>query len=132
MNILVVDDEDLVAGMASVAFKRLGHDVEIALSGESALKIIIAKGNSKPFDLVLTDLNMGGMDGLELIRQAKVLSQTSNTVFWLWSSNAHENEDLLVFAWSIGITRVIVKPIGYTGLKELLTEDFGDSPESST
>ena len=62
MRILVVDDEpDLVRALER-GLKREGYAVDTALSGEEAL----AKASWNPYDLVCLDLNMPGLDGLEV------------------------------------------------------------------
>ena len=62
MRILVVDDEpDLVTALER-GLKREGYAVDTATSGEEAL----AKASWNPYDLVCLDLNMPGLDGLEV------------------------------------------------------------------
>ncbi len=67
MNILVVDDEPNVRRSLSIFLRRRGFHVDEADSGESALGKIAAK----VYDLMITDLRMSPMDGLELLRRAK-------------------------------------------------------------
>ncbi|MBJ6749217.1 sigma-54-dependent transcriptional regulator [Geomonas anaerohicana] len=73
--ILLVDDEEVFL----LAFKnqvlRLGYQVITASDAESALSLV----DSHPVDLVITDLNMPGMDGIELMRKAKL--QSPNLTF---------------------------------------------------
>lgn len=63
-KVLVVDDERNVRASVAIALRREGHDVETAMSGEEALGI----ARDVDPDVVLTDLRLSGMDGLELIR----------------------------------------------------------------
>jgi len=65
-RILVVDDEKEIRDFLSKALTRLqGYDVELAESGEEALKKI----EKENFDLVLTDLKMPNTDGLQLVTE---------------------------------------------------------------
>jgi DNA-binding NtrC family response regulator len=64
-HILVVDDEPVQALLAAEILTPEGHDVETAHSGAEALE----KLASRPFDLILADLMMPGMDGFDLMRQ---------------------------------------------------------------
>jgi CheY-like chemotaxis protein len=61
-QVLVVDDEEVVRQLIEEMLHRLGHFVQTAASGAEALSKIEGTG----FDLVITDLNLGGMNGDEL------------------------------------------------------------------
>ncbi len=64
-RVLVVDDEAEMTAMLRNYLTREGYDVSIAPSAESALVYL----EENDVDLVLTDLRMGGMDGLGLVRE---------------------------------------------------------------
>ena len=66
-RILVVDDEVDVVRMVVRTLEALGHTVEIARDGETALTMIAAA----PPDLVVLDLNLPRLDGMEVCRQIK-------------------------------------------------------------
>jgi hypothetical protein len=65
--ILLVEDEDLVRRFASLALKKLGYTVIEASNGEEALKI--AESYREPIALLLTDLIMPGLNGVELAKR---------------------------------------------------------------
>ena len=66
-SILVVDDEPAMRLLLSSVLKEEGHDVTAAASGEEALQLIA----KRHYHLVLTDLKMPGISGLELLEQVK-------------------------------------------------------------
>jgi two-component system, NtrC family, response regulator AtoC len=66
-SILVVDDEPAMRLLLSSVLKEEGHDVTAAASGEEALQLIA----KRHYQLVLTDLKMPGISGLELLEQVK-------------------------------------------------------------
>ncbi|UCE31696.1 MAG: sigma-54-dependent Fis family transcriptional regulator [Burkholderiales bacterium] len=67
LNVLVVDDEPAIRQVLSAAIRKAGYEVDSARSGvEAASKL--AKGD---FDVVLTDISMPVMDGMELLRHAR-------------------------------------------------------------
>ena len=66
-SILVVDDEPRIGSLLVHAFESHGLEAESALDAESGL----ARLKERPFDIVVTDLRMPGIDGLELLRRAK-------------------------------------------------------------
>ena len=62
-EILIVDDEDNVRSFLKEALTRDGHKVVAVESGEAALKVIA----EREFDLALIDLNLGGINGMEVL-----------------------------------------------------------------
>ncbi|MBC7357763.1 MAG: response regulator [Desulfacinum sp.] len=67
VKILIVDDDDVYRDILRDAIEDEGTDLSLASTGEEALELIRAE----PFDILITDLNMPGMDGLTLLRQAR-------------------------------------------------------------
>lgn len=65
-RILLVEDEPLVAHMVRRMLERAGHQVDWASSGQAALERL-----SQSYDLLVYDLVMPGVSGLEVIRAAK-------------------------------------------------------------
>ncbi len=66
-TILVVDDELLIRDLLYDFFNSQGWDIKVAENGERALEIV----ESEKIDLILTDLKMPIMDGMELTKQIK-------------------------------------------------------------
>jgi two-component system, NtrC family, response regulator AtoC len=67
-RILVVDDDDDVRGFLAEALEASGHEVEQAADGEQAYRRLLARG----FHLLVTDLKMPRLDGMELLRRLRV------------------------------------------------------------
>jgi CheY-like chemotaxis protein len=66
-NILVVDDDDQMRKLIRLLLQREGHSVVEASDGLEALRLL----DAGPVDLVVSDVVMPDMDGLELIRKAR-------------------------------------------------------------
>ncbi len=66
-NILIVDDEDNIREMLSRHFRFLGYDVEEAANGQEALQRMA----EKRFDVVISDISMPKMTGIELLEVIK-------------------------------------------------------------
>lgn len=74
--ILIVDDESIVRESLSDWLESVGYDVEAAESGEDALQII----KQKKIKIMIADLVMPGMNGIELMKEAKKIIPTLSTV----------------------------------------------------
>ena len=75
-KILVVDDDTVARDLLAEALKKEGYSVEAYASGEEA----IARGREGRVDLVLTDIRMGAVDGLTVLREFKRMSQDTAIV----------------------------------------------------
>jgi DNA-binding NtrC family response regulator len=67
LRILVVDDEETIRGVLSQVLEEEGHEVTSAASGEEGLEFYKAD----PFPVVITDINLGGMDGIQLLQEIR-------------------------------------------------------------
>lgn len=75
-SILVVDDQAAIRESMVITFRREGYRVDSAESGERALDTLF----STPFDLVVTDLRLGGITGIEVLRRTKELFPDTEVV----------------------------------------------------
>lgn len=67
-KILIVEDDDSVRQLAARALARLGHDIDVACDGAEGLeRIVEADGR---YDLVVSDIRMPEMDGIEMAKTA--------------------------------------------------------------
>lgn len=76
-HLLVVDDERSICELLEISFRKEGHKVEVATSGEAAKRRL----ESQLYDIVISDIRMPDMHGVDLLRYAKELSPS--TVFIL-------------------------------------------------
>jgi EAL domain-containing protein (putative c-di-GMP-specific phosphodiesterase class I)/ActR/RegA family two-component response regulator len=66
-RILVVDDDEAILRVIDRTLTKAGHQVETAPNGATAME----KMNGRPFDLVMSDISMPGMNGLDLLRAVR-------------------------------------------------------------
>ena len=66
-HILIVDDETSICEILGQYLRKKGYTVTIAESGERALEIV----RSLPVDIIVTDIKMPGMSGVDLLKQLK-------------------------------------------------------------
>lgn len=103
-RLLVVDDLVMLRKGVRIILEDAGFEVEEAGNGEEALH---ALQNGGPFDLVMTDLSMPGMTGLEWVRKANPPKE-GRPVFLMMSAKIDPRE--VEEAKSIGIQEVMQKP----------------------
>jgi len=75
-SVLVVDDEAGIRESMSILFRRAGYQVKAVECGEGA----VAALEREPFDLVITDLRLTGMSGIEVLQQVKKISPETEVV----------------------------------------------------
>jgi len=103
-TILAVDDSISIRQMVKLALNRGGYDVISAEDGNDGL----AKARASKADMVITDLNMPGMNGLALIREIRKLpSYTGVPIIFL---STESDAGLKAEAKQAGATGWIVKP----------------------
>lgn len=78
-QILLIEDEDGVRGIAASLLRSRGYEVDEACDGEEALEIL--ENNPQGYDLVISDVVMPGMDGPTLIKEAKELLGDARVIF---------------------------------------------------
>ena len=120
MKILVVDDEKDVQILFEQRFRKEIKDGEIdfvfAFSGEEALKYM--KGHEQEAVLILSDINMPGMSGLELLGQIKKKYHKPPPLVMMIT--AYGDAENYSTAKELGADDFLTKPIDFTALKAKL------------
>jgi DNA-binding NtrC family response regulator len=70
LRILVLDDEPIVGNRLKPALAKSGYEVSVATSGAEAVRLIDEVG----FDIVVTDIRMEGVDGMDVLRHVRAHS----------------------------------------------------------
>jgi len=105
-KILCVDDDDSIRKLCTVYLTKRGYRVEAAANGVEALSLIAGKGAP---DVVVTDVNMPLMNGLELVKRLRDDRRTARTPIIVLSA-AKQEQDILA-GYSHGADDYIGKPI---------------------
>ena len=87
-TILIVDDSASMRQLVTFALKDAGYDVIAAVDGKDAL----GKLNGTKVDMVVTDLNMPNMDGIELIRQLRSIPACKFTPVVMLTTESQESK----------------------------------------
>jgi CheY-like chemotaxis protein len=119
-SVLIVDDEEKVVFFLRESLEELGRDFTIGTAGsaEEALEKI----KSRPYDLVISDLRMPGIDGLELLE--KVKQTHPNTRFILMT--AYGSDEVEAKAQGLEVYRYITKPFHVSDLLTVTRQALSD------
>jgi putative two-component system response regulator len=109
-RILVVDDDPRTRAAVTDMARALGHETEVAADGVGALAMV-----KLDIDLVLTDLNMPGMDGFEVIRRIRQDAETADLPIIMITGMA--DEENRIRAVEAGANDFIGKPFNLTELR---------------
>jgi len=122
-RILIVDDEPQITRVLRTLLSAHGYDVRVANDGEAALQI----AGDWPPDLMITDLSMPRMDGIELCRQFRESSKSPIIVL-----SVRGEERTKVQAFDAGADDYVTKPFGTNELLARVRASLRRSPLEET
>ncbi|OHB43540.1 MAG: hypothetical protein A2069_06790 [Planctomycetes bacterium GWB2_41_19] len=112
VRILVVDDEEIVRNLLYDTLSKTGYKVKTAMNGQDA----IAQIENEPFEIVITDLKMPGMGGLELLQRV----QKINPDICVLIITAYSTVESAVNAMKLGAYDYICKPFELEEMKVII------------
>ena len=113
---LVVDDQQSMRAMARLVLKEIGViDVAVAASADAAWEQMMAKR----FDVVISDLNMPGVSGVELAERIKAHPDLKSIPVFLATSNAYRDQA------GEAVDHFVAKPFVVPDLKQALEAHLG-------
>ena len=121
-RIMIIDDEKIVGDMAKISLEEEGYEVETFLTAAPAVERL----KEVPFDVVVTDLKMKGMDGLEVLRTVRELSPGTQVIM----ITAFANLDVAIEAIKGDVFDFFPKPVRIKELKESIRKALAQSRES--
>jgi DNA-binding response OmpR family regulator len=101
-NVLIIEDEEALAGLTKAYLNREGIDNRIAASAEEA---VIAAAEEK-FDLVILDINLPGMDGFEFLQEFRKWNPAPVMIV-----SARETDEDVIAGLSSGADEFVSKPV---------------------
>lgn len=117
-KILILDDNFEILLLYRSLASNLGHKVRTTANGEEALRW----ATTEDFDLILTDIRMPHMDGLEFVRKLRDQGVDSKVLLitgFPTMADAHQIAQL-------NITETLVKPIRLTELEKVIVRELGE------
>ena len=121
-RIMVIDDENIVGKMTKVVLEQDGYIVETFLSAEPAL----ARLKEQKFDVVITDLKMKGLDGMDVLKTVKAQSPEIKVIM----ITAFASLDAAVGAMRGKVDDFFAKPVKIKELKECIRRLLLEPPAS--
>ncbi len=109
MSVLVIDDDPIACEHAKLILEKAGIACEVALSGEEALeKVQLRHARRQPYNLILVDWQMPGMDGIETTRRIREIIGNESAIIIL---TAYRWDEILEEAVAAGVDSFIAKPL---------------------
>jgi two-component system, sensor histidine kinase and response regulator len=120
-RLLIIDDEDIVIQSCHRVLRKSGYAIDSAHSGEEGLK----KAAATKYDVVLTDLKMPGIDGLEVLRRLRSSKQVV-VVFTGYANVSTARESL-----KLGAFDYVPKPFTAQELRDVITNALKKADDDS-
>ena len=108
-NLLIIDDEEIIINLLNDYFSQLGYSVVTAKNGNEGIDLFNASPN---FDLVITDINMPGIDGNAVARSIRLSQKTKMPIVGMSGYNDKIEGELFDF--------MLAKPFNLKDLMALI------------
>ncbi|WP_333868536.1 response regulator [Cypionkella sp.] len=120
LSIMVVDDMSTSRGLITMALEEIGlKKVDFQSNGQDALKAI----SSRPVHLVISDYNMPGLDGLQLLQALRANKLTSRIGFILVSGRL--DETIIATGRKLGMNNFLRKPFSTPQIRQCIEAVVG-------
>ena len=124
MKTLIVDDMNTMRKIVKGMFEKLGFkNLKEASDGKPAWELIQeAVEEGAPFEFIVSDWNMPGMTGIELLRKVRAFEATKKVPFLMVTAEGEKSN--VLEAVKAGVSNYVVKPFTPDTLKEKLDKIF--------
>jgi len=124
MKVLVVDDNATSREILQDILESFSFEVDLAASGKEALEEIESADDDKPFELVIMDWKMPGMDGIEASRRIKSHQQLTKRPAIILVT-AYGREEVMRQADEIGLDGFLLKPVNSSVMFDAIMQALG-------
>src|SRR5436190_6746238 len=108
-NVLIVDDEQSYRQLLTLVFETDGHSVRTAMNGRQALEAL----EKEPADVVVSDVKMPDMDGIEMLRKIRETNPDLSVIFMSGFASVETARE----AFKLGAHDIVTKPFDVEELK---------------
>ncbi len=116
-SVLLIEDDDFVKNMLKQTFEREGYTVATAANGRIGIRLY----ESNPFDVVITDLIMPDMEGIETITHLRKINPKVKVIA-ISGGGRNRPDDYLHLAAKLGAVKTFVKPVDRNALLDAVRE----------
>jgi DNA-binding response OmpR family regulator len=109
VGVLIVEDEPRIAGFLAKGLRRQGFDVQCAYSGSEALEWTGQKDGDEPIDLIVLDLGLPDIDGLDVLRELQ--ARGSDVPVLVLTARTDESDRTA--ALRLGAVEYLTKPLPF-------------------
>lgn len=114
LHVLVLDDDDKILRLLKIFLRQLGYNVTTALNGREGIQMML----ENRFDLIIVDIQMPVVDGLEFAEEALTLWPWEKIIFCTGNINSSVKRK----AASLGIHTILEKPLSFNTLETAIQE----------
>lgn len=104
-HILIIDDDAKVLLIMRATLEKLGNTYRIATAGDG--REALAKAKNQPFNLIISDVRMPGIDGIRLVEMIRALN-TETAIIWI---TAYGCENLKAECERLNVSDCLEKPL---------------------
>ncbi|TMM56658.1 response regulator [Maribacter algarum] len=124
MKILTIDDQTLILLSVEKKLQEMGYEVRTASTGEEGIALF------KTFqpDLVLVDINMPNMNGIDVVKKIKSIEKRQTPILVM---SGNTNEDVIMEGFELGVDDYMKKPVSLNEMVARIKRLIG-SPETNT
>lgn len=130
VEILLVEDspQDLELSLRALKKANLGNNIQVARDGAEALDFIFCEGSHSTRNisdipkLILLDLKLPKVDGLEVLQRIKADSRTCSIPIVVMTSSKEQRD--VVESYRLGVNSYVVKPVNFEGFAQAV-QDLG-------
>ena len=118
MRILIVEDSPLVRKMYGMVFPKRDHELTNAENGRLALERLEASPDG--FDLILLDLRMPDMNGVEFIEEVKRRAGATGQIPIILTTVEPDGSEMMQRAKTLGVSAIVKKPWKPQDLRDVI------------
>ncbi|MDD9981309.1 MAG: TMAO reductase system sensor histidine kinase/response regulator TorS, partial [Gammaproteobacteria bacterium] len=118
LSVLVVEDNEINAIVVEGFLDHMGHEATVVTTGEEA----VATVRKQPFDVVLMDISLPGIDGVEATRRIRNLDRSAGSELPIIAMSAHVFQNEIAHVLDAGMDAFVGKPVSPERLAEALAQ----------
>ena len=118
LSVLVVEDNEINAIVVEGFLDHMGHEVTIVPTGEAAVEAV----RNRPLDIVLMDISLPGIDGVEATRRIRNLDESAHRELPIIAMSAHVFQNEIAHVLDAGMDAFVGKPVSPERLAEAMVQ----------